>query len=155
VHNIVQDRPRRQREKQLKWRMLTQTFRTTWTKSLEFWGLSPCIWRVQASREEAWATISTVSPGPGETETERQRERETERQRDRERDREVRRFTDPQQHWRSFTKKVIKWLSLSTKVDANIFIYIYIWGIWQTLLSKGTLLGTFVERETAIYRCGT
>lgn len=38
------------------------TFRTTWTKSLEFCGLRPCIWRVQASREEAWATIRTVFP---------------------------------------------------------------------------------------------
>lgn len=40
----------------------TLTFRTTWTKSLEFWGLRPCIWRVQASREEAWATNRTVFP---------------------------------------------------------------------------------------------
>ena len=40
----------------------TPTFRTTWTKSLEFCGVRPWIWRVQASREEAWATIRTVFP---------------------------------------------------------------------------------------------
>lgn len=38
------------------------TFRTTWTKSLEFCGVRPCIWRVQASSEEACATIRTVFP---------------------------------------------------------------------------------------------
>lgn len=38
------------------------TFRTTWTKSFEFCGVRPCIWRVQASSEEAWATIRTVFP---------------------------------------------------------------------------------------------
>ena len=41
------------------------TFRTTCTKSLEFWGLRPCICRVHASREDAWATISTVFPVRG------------------------------------------------------------------------------------------
>lgn len=38
------------------------TFRTTWTKSFEFCGVRPRIWRVQASSEEAWATIRTVFP---------------------------------------------------------------------------------------------
>lgn len=39
-----------------------QTFRTTWMKSLALCGLRPCSWRVQASKEEAWATISTLFP---------------------------------------------------------------------------------------------
>lgn len=39
-----------------------QTFRTTWTKSLALCGLRPCSWRVQASKEDAWATISTLFP---------------------------------------------------------------------------------------------
>lgn len=39
-----------------------QTFRTTWMKSLVFCGPRPCSWRVQASKEEAWATISTLFP---------------------------------------------------------------------------------------------
>ncbi len=39
-----------------------QTFRTTWMKSLVLCGLRPCSWRVQASKEDAWATISTLFP---------------------------------------------------------------------------------------------
>lgn len=38
------------------------TFRTTWMKSLALCGLRPCSWRVHASKEEAWATISTLFP---------------------------------------------------------------------------------------------
>lgn len=39
-----------------------QTFRTTWMKSLGLCGLRPCSCRVQASKEDAWATISTLFP---------------------------------------------------------------------------------------------
>lgn len=42
-----------------------RTFRTTWTKSLGERGRRPCSWRVQASRDAAWATISTLFPTKG------------------------------------------------------------------------------------------
>lgn len=42
-----------------------RTFRTIWTKSLGLSGLRPCSWRVQASKEDAWATISTLFPTRG------------------------------------------------------------------------------------------
>lgn len=43
-----------------------QTFRTTWMKSFGLCGLRPCSCRVQASKEDAWATISTLCPADGE-----------------------------------------------------------------------------------------
>lgn len=45
--------------------LMDGTFRTTWTKSLGLSGLRPCSWRVQASRDDAWATISTLFPTKG------------------------------------------------------------------------------------------
>lgn len=54
------------------WVKWEQTFRTTWMKSLGLCGLRPCSWRVHASKEDAWATISTLFPtgggGPGRME---------------------------------------------------------------------------------------
>lgn len=45
-----------------RWTEWEQTFRTTWMKSLGLCGLRPCSCRVQASKEDAWATISTLCP---------------------------------------------------------------------------------------------
>lgn len=45
-------------------------------KSLGFCGLRPCSWRVQASKEDACATISTLFPTKSE-EHRRQRQRRT------------------------------------------------------------------------------
>lgn len=48
------------------WEVMTEpTFRTIWMKSLGVSGLRPCSWRVQASKEDAWATISTLFPTRG------------------------------------------------------------------------------------------